>query len=216
MHFRRAFTVSLLTAVVLVVSSAAFAGGVKNNSTTSKGTALNAQWLMTTALSPTGVFDDGYDLYDNGVSGVQCYFGVSGKNLVLVTYNTPRTLHFTFDTSQNAWKTSGIPADFTAVVDFYGVNYYGPYVSQSIGSTAEVSASLEFYVGRTTYELNYPALASYRTGQNTWLITSNPNDIPGYPGFTASNQATLVLVRRSGNITYGTVNMPIKFEVTPQ
>ena len=216
MHFRRAFTVSLFTLLAMAATTAAFAGGVKNTSTTSKGVGLTAQWWTNTISTTYGVFDDGNDLYENGISGVQCYFGVSGKNLVLVTYNTPRTLHFVFNPSQNAWKASGIPSNFQAVSDFYGVNYYGAYASQGVGTTAEVSASLEFYVGRTTYELNYPALASYRTAANTWLITSSPNDIPGYPGFTASNQATLVLVRRSGNITYGTVNMPIKFEVTTQ
>ncbi len=202
---RRAFTVSLGLFLVSITCTTAFAAS---------GTPMTANFSTTLIGSAYGVYDDGNPLYENGISGVQCYLGVSGKDLDLVTYNTQRRLHFKFDTSQTAWKLSGIPADFTAVSDFYGVNYYGRYVDQGIGTTAQVSASLQFYVGRVTYELDYPSLASMRTSQSTWLITSNPNDIPGDPGFTASDMATLVVIRRKSNQKFGTVNMPIRFEAS--
>ncbi|MGE5326955.1 MAG: hypothetical protein ACM3NO_07940 [Deltaproteobacteria bacterium] len=211
---RRAFTVALAIFVASAVSPLAF-GAPK-----SSAAKLTATWLTDNTVTPYGVFNDKLsNLYANGVSGVQCYFGVSGKNLVLVTYNTPRTLHYVFNTTQTAWQASGIPSDLYAVSDFYGVNYFGPYASQGLYTTAQVSASLEFYVGTVTYELNYPALASYRVSSSTWLITSDPNDplLPGgYPGFTATDTADLVVVRRKSNTTFGSVNMPIRFEVTLQ
>ncbi len=214
MKSRRAFAVALAIFVASAISPLAF-GAAK-----SSATKLTATWLTDNTVTPYGVFNDKIsNLYANGVSGVQCYFGVSGKDLDLVTYNTPRTLHFVFNPNQTAWQASGIPSNFYAVSDFYGVNYFGPYASQGLYTTAQVSASLEFYVGTVTYELNYPSLASYRMSSVTWLITSDPKDPllqTGYPGFTASDMANLVVVRRRSNTTFGTVNMPIRFEVTLQ
>ncbi len=208
---RRALTVLLGLVLAAASSSVAFAA---------KGTPLTAQWLTDPTVTQYGVFNDSNGVYyANGVSGVQCYFGVSGKDLDLVTYNTPRTLKYNFNSSQTAWQLSGIPASFNAVSDLYGVNYFGPYKSQSVGSTAQVNATLQFYVGTITYELQYQSLASYRVSATTWLITSYPNDplLPaGNPGFTASNQAALSVVRRKSQTTYGTVNMPIRFYVTLQ
>jgi hypothetical protein len=215
MKSRRAFSVILSAVLVATACAAAFAKGPKTSTT--KGTPLSATFSTINLSTTTGVFDDLLGAYDNGISGVQCYIGVAGKDLDLVTYNTSpvRTLHFKFDRSSTAWQLSGIPADFKTVSDFYGVNYYGRYTDQAPGTTAQVSASIEFYVGRVTYELNYQALASYRESANTWLITSEPNDpIFGYPGFTPSDQADLAVVRRNSNKTFGSVNMPIRFEVT--
>jgi hypothetical protein len=217
MKNRRAFTLFLSTVLVMVAGTAAFARGGPKTTTTTKGVSLNALF-STDHISPMyGVRDDGNYLYEDGIYGVQCYLGVSGKDLDLVTYNTnpSRTLHFVFDTTQTAWQAAGIPSDFYAVSDAYGINYYGRYDYQRVGTTAQVAASVEFYVGRVTYELNYQSLASYRESPTTWLITSKPNDaVWGYPGFTPSDQAALAVVRRKGNQTYGTVNMPIRFEIT--
>ena len=176
---------------------------------------LDANFLPNLSTTGAGISDDGSSLYANGVAGVQCYFGVNGKNVDLVTYGSGRKLHFIFNPASTAWQSSGLPADFYAEVDFYGVNYFGPYESMGDGTTAQVQASLQFHVGKQTYELTYPALAAYRTG-NTWLITSNPYDIPGYPGFTASDQATLSLKRQRQTVSFGSVNMPIRFQATPQ
>lgn len=213
---RRASTLTLVMLAVMVASTSAFARHVKVTSGSS-GYPMVANF-STVQISPTvGVLEDAISpLYEYGVDGVQCYIGVSGKDLDLVTYDTSRNLHFKFDTSQTAWQNSGIPSDFSTVVDFYGINYYGRYQDQGIGTTAQVAASLQFYVGRVTYRLDYQSLASMRTSRTSWLITSDPNDIPGYPGFYASDQAVLGVVRRKANKDYGTVNMPIRFEVTLQ
>lgn len=209
---RRAFTVSLGLLLVAASSSVAFAA---------KGTPLTSTFSTSLLNTAYGVFDDGKGPYYNGISGVQCYFGVSGKDLDLVTYNTPRTLTYKFDTSQTAWQAANIPATFTAVSDFYGVNYYGQYVAQGIGTTAQVHGTLQFYVGNITYQLDYQSLASYRESSNTWLITSDPWPydplLPeGNPGFTPSTQAALSVIRRKSQTTFGTVNMPIRFEVNFQ
>jgi hypothetical protein len=209
---RRAFTVSLGLLLVATSSSLGFAAS---------GTPMTANFSTNLISAAYGVSGDGAGPYYNGVSGVQCYIGVAGKDLDLVTYNTARKLTYKFNTSQTAWQASKIPATFTAVSDFYGVNYYGQYMNQGIGTTAQVHGVLQFYVGNITYQLDYQSLASYRESANTWLITSAtwPTDplLPyGNPGFTASDQAALGVIRRKSVTNYGTVNMPIRFEVTLQ
>lgn len=92
-----------------------------------KGTLLATTFSTNVISAANGVFDDGNPVYENGVGGVQCYCGVNGKNLDLVTYNTTRTLHFVFNPSSPAFQLSGLPADFLATVDLYGINYFGPY-----------------------------------------------------------------------------------------
>ncbi len=175
------------------------------------------------ASAATGVFDDGTATYSNGVGGVQSYFGVNLQNSNLVTYNTNpmRTLRFVFDPNATAWKNSGLPGTSNATVDFYGVNYYGQYTAMRIGTTAQVNATLQFKVSGTgsTYQLAYPSLAAFRESQTTWLMTSDPNDIilpQGYPGFTASDSATLGVFRKRTLTNFGTVEMPIRFEVALQ
>ena len=213
MKARGALLVTLLLAFLSVAGTNAFSKGKPGTGTTS-GTPLIADFSTNLLSASNGVFDDGTSLYEDGFGGVQCYLGVAGKDLDLVTYDTSRKLHYVFDTSQTAWQLSGIPGDFPAVSDFYGINYYGQYVVMGVGTTAQVHGVLQFYVGRITYELDYQSLAVMRTSQTTWLITSNPGDIPGYPGFYASDQAALNVIRRKSQDSYGTVNMPIRFEVT--
>ena len=176
---------------------------------------LNATFLPNLSSTGAGVSEDGSAFYSNGADGIRCYFGVKGKNVVLITYNTPRRLHLKFDPASLAWQRTGLPAEFNAEVDLYGVNFYGPFMSMGDGTTAQVQTSLQFRYGGNTYELAYPALAAYRTG-NTWLLTSNPADIPGYPGFWASDQASINLLRRNRRTNFGAVNMPVRFQVVPQ
>ncbi len=200
----------LVLAVVGVLAVSLVAGAVW-----AKGGVTPLVAIWTTASSTGfGVFDDGNNRYEQGVDKVQSYFGVSGKDVDIVTYNTERRLRFKFDPNNSALQGSGLPADFLAESDLFGINYWGRYREMGIGTTAQVQADLEFYVGRITYELDYPSLAVTRISETTWLVTSNPLDIPGDPGFQASDEADLNVIRRRSQETFGTVNMPIRFEVT--
>ncbi len=207
---KRRTTVSLL-ALALTLATAAFAAP--------KG---SAQKLIATYLdnfSVFGVQDDGNSIYEHGVGGVQAYYGVGGKDVDIVTYNTARKLRYTFDTSSTAFVNSGIGAvhpsgDFMAVSDLFGINYWGRYRDMGIGTTAQVQADLEFYVGSVTYELDYASLACMRIDADTWLLTTDPADIPGNPGFQASKVAKLNVIRRRSVTQFGTVDMPMRFEVT--
>lgn len=180
----------------------------------SKGVSLNGTWSTPLISNSQGVFDDGSPVYDNGLNGVQFYFGVSGNDVDLVTYNTSRTLNFIFDTTSPAWSASGLPANFNAVVDLYGVNYYGQYEAMGVGTTAQVNMTVQFKHNNLTYEINYQSIAVMRTGTSTWLFTSCPCDIPGNPGFTASDQGSLSVIKKHKQQTFGAVNMPIRFDVT--
>jgi hypothetical protein len=161
-----------------------------------------------------GVSHDGDPVYEHGLQKVQCYFGVNGRDANLVTYNSTRRLEFTFDANSPAFQASGLPSsNFTAQVDLFGINYYGPYRTMGEGTTAQVQMDLEFKVGKLTYELDYPSLAAMRNSPTTWLVTSNPGDIPGNPGFVASDLASLNVIRRRSVEKFGAVNMPIRFEV---
>jgi hypothetical protein len=202
----------LVAALAITLATAAFAAPK------SSATKLIATYLDN--FSTFGVQDDGNAVYSHGVGGVQVYFGVGGKDVDLVTYNTSRKLRFTFDPASPAFQASGINSavgsDFTAVVDLFGINYWGRYRDMGIGTTAQVQADLEFYVGNVTYELDYSSLACMRTSANTWLFTTDPADIPGNPGFTASKMANLNVIRRKSVTKFGTVDMPMRFEVTVQ
>jgi hypothetical protein len=171
---------------------------------------------FSTNLIPTtnGVFDDGDAFYHDGWDGVSCYLGVGSKNVVLVTYNTGRKLNFVFDPNSDAWKRSELSPSVFATVDLYGVNNSGSYTKMPIGSAAEVRTTVQFYVGNNTYVLVYESLGAVRESQNKWLLTSSLNDLPGGAGFSPSDQAVLKLFRRKSPERFGTVNMPIRFEVT--
>ncbi|MGH9601986.1 MAG: hypothetical protein ACRD24_06305 [Terriglobales bacterium] len=209
---KRRIKVSLLVvALAFTVATAAFAAP--------KG---SAQKLIATYLdnfSVFGVQDDGNPIYEHGVGGVQAYYGVGGKDVDIVTYNTTRKLRYTFDTSSTAFVNSGIGAvhssgNFLAISDLFGINYWGRYRDMGIGTTAQVQSDLEFYVGNVTYELDYASLACYRKNATTWLFTTDPADIPGDPGFQASKVAKLNVIRRKSVTHFGTVDMPMRFEVT--
>jgi len=193
----------LLAIALLTGASVAAKGGL---------VPLKATW-MTASSTGFGVFDDGNNIYEHGVGGVQAYFGVAGKDVDVVTYDSGRRLRFKMDSNSPALKLSGLPADFMAESDMFGINYWGRYREMGIGTTAQVQSDLEFYVGLKTYELDYPSLAVRRISEDTWLVTSDPLDIPGNPGFQASDEADLNVIRRNRQTTFGTVNMPIRFEV---
>jgi hypothetical protein len=205
-------SVSLLAvALAFTLATAAFAAPKSS-----------AQKLIATYLdnfSVFGVQDDGNAIYEHGVGGVQAYFGVGGKDVDLVTYNTQRKLHYTFDPASTPFVNSGIgqvfpSGDFMAVSDLFGINYWGRYRNMGVGTTAQVQSDLEFYVGNVTYELDYASLAVMRTSETTWLFTTDPADIPGDPGFQASKVAKLNVIRRNKVTHFGTVDMPMRFEVT--
>jgi hypothetical protein len=208
MNMTRPRLVSVLALVCLALFTATLASAAKKGKGST--TPLTATWSNPVAV---GVHDDGNPVYDHGTSGVQCYFGVNQKDANLVTYNTPRKLRFFFDSSSTAWQNSGLAQDFLAEVDLFGVNYFGPYPSMGVGTTAQVQMDLEFKVGKLTYELDYPSLAAMRLSETEWLITSDPGDIPGNPGFTASDLASLNVIRRRSQEQFGAVNMPIRFVV---
>ena len=98
---RTAVFLLILLAVSLVGSSVAAKGGL---------VPLKATWT-TASSTGFGVFDDGNNIYEHGVGGVQAYFGVAGKDVDVVTYNTARKLHFKFDANSTAWQGSSLPQD---------------------------------------------------------------------------------------------------------
>jgi hypothetical protein len=198
-----------LSAVILVVLSftlVALAGR-------SKGTATNTFLQPNLSLTGAGVSDDGNNAYLNGVGGVQSYLGAGGNNVNLVTYSTGRKLHFIFDAASPAWQNSGLPQDFTAEITAYGVNYFGTYVSMGIGTTAQVALTIQFKYNNVTYELAWASVAAYHDTATSWLLTWNALDLPGYPGFSPSDQATLSRIRNNTRTKYGVVNMPLRFSV---
>ncbi|HTK95917.1 MAG TPA: hypothetical protein VL382_09790 [Terriglobales bacterium] len=196
-----------LLAVVLVLSLT-FAAVA-----TSKGTATNTFLMPNLSLTGAGVSDDGNNAYLNGVSGVQSYLGAGGNNVNLVTYSTGRKLHFVFDSSSPAWRNSGLPQNFTAEITSFGVNYFGGYVTMGVGTTAQVALTIQFKVNNVTYELAWASVAGYHDTATSWLITWSALDLPGYPGFSPSNQATLSRLRNNTRAKYGVVNMPVRFSV---
>jgi hypothetical protein len=191
--------------VLLTLSLVALAG--------SKGTATNTFLQPNLSLTGAGVGDDGNNAYLNGAGGVQSYLGAGGNNVNLVTYGTGRKLHFVFDAASPAWRNSGLPQDFTAEVTSFGVNYFGTYVSMNVGTTAQVALTIQFKVNNVTYELAWASVAGYHDTATSWLITWNALDLPGYPGFSTSSQATLSRVRNNTRTKYGVVDMPVRFSV---
>lgn len=181
-----------------------------------KSTPLKATFLPNLSATGFGVSDDGNPTYTNNVGNVKVYFGVNNQNANLVTYSTGRTLSFRFDPASGAANAAALTTSpaVSAEVDFYGINYYGQFQSMGVGTTAQLKGSLQFKANNTTYELLYQSLAVKRTSATTWLITTDPVDPGGNPGFTASDQAELSSFRKRTRTVYGAVNMPMRFEVT--
>ncbi|MGH9669516.1 MAG: hypothetical protein ACRD3A_05315 [Terriglobales bacterium] len=177
--------------------------------------------LVTTMLDNLSVFgveSDGNPTYEEGQGGVHSYFGAFGSDVDLVTYKSGRKLHFTFDPKSKAFRASGIGrvvgSDFMAESDMSGLNQWGKYRDMGSRTTARVHLALELYVGGVTYTLDYPSLAVYHKTADTWLITTNQADIPGNPGVQASPEADLNMISARSVTSFGTVNMPMRFEVT--
>lgn len=178
-----------------------------------KGAATNTFWQPTLGLTSAGVTDDGNNAYLNGVGGVQSYMGAGGNNVNLVTYGTGRRLHFVFSSASTPWRNSGLPQDFTAEITSFGVNYFGGYSTMGVGTTAQVALTIQFKYGNVTYELTWASVAGYHDTATSWLITWRSLDLPGYPGFSPSDQATLSRLRHNSRTTYGVVNMPVRYSV---
>ncbi len=204
---RRPFAVLV---IALCAISMLFAGGTPATATFLTPTVSN------TAVA-YGVFNDSLGSYVNGVGGVKSYYGSGGKDYDLVTYSTSpsRTLHFVAGSTQTLpFNNAGLPTDFYAQVSSYGVNYYGPYSTMGAGTTAQVHLVVQFHYGRNTYQLDYASIAVTRDATTgVFHFNSDPASLPGYPGFWPSDIATLSLVRKGGNVNYGSPNMPIKFDV---
>jgi len=193
--------------VVLLAATVLFA---------SSGTPLIATFLPNNSITGYGVSSDSSATYTNGVNRVKVYLGAGGGNVDLVTYSTGRKLTFAFDPSSSAWQASKLPQLSQAEVDLYGVNFYGPFISMGVGTTALLNTSLQFKSGNSTYELAYSSLAAKRLSSTTWLITSDAADIGGDPGFTASSAADLGVFRKRSRTDFGAVNMPIRFQIQLQ
>lgn len=173
----------------------------------------------TSSLNGTGVFGDSFGVYANGVDQVQCFFGKDNANAVLFTYNStspPRTLTLTFNPSSAAWQASGLKNSFSTTVDFYLPSNSISYTSIKVGSTIQVRAHLDFFVGSTTFRLHYPSLAAQRMSANTWLISSDQADNTNPTAFYASPVSTLQTYRGGSQQVFGTVEMPVRFELVLQ
>jgi hypothetical protein len=153
--------------------------------------------------------------YQNKVGGVQSYWGSNGTNYSLVTYSTGRYLHISGASGESAiWAKANLPINGTYQVDFYGINFYGPYSTMGAGTTAQVHGVLQFHYLNNTYQLDYQSLAVTRNATTgVFHFTSDPAALPGDPGFWPSASAMLSLVRSKGNVNYGTVTVPITFDV---
>lgn len=164
-------------------------------------------------VSDFGVTSHGSATYtDREERTVTNQITVSGRNVVLHTYNSSRMLRFQFDSGTTAWGRSGLSApSIVTQVNLYGVNYYGPFVSMGVGTTAQLKTMIEFYQGGNTYYLEYPQLAVKRVSPTSWMVTSDPGLIGGYPGFLASSQADFGVFRRKARDSFGAVDMPITF-----
>ena len=212
--------IALAMFVLLCSAAMLFAAKAKIIPTVSDFAPLNAN--LGTGISGDNIVSNDWNgasaaLYSNGVNGVQSYLGAGGKDVDVVTYSTGRTLHFSFANGDiAAWgpKGANLPQSFDAEADFYGVNFYGPYESMTVGTTAQIHGVLQFHYNGLTYQLDYAALAGERTASNVWLITSD--GAPIYAPFVTTPAATLSVERAHGQTTFGSVTAPIQFQVKLQ
>lgn len=190
----------LVLGLVVAIAAAAVAKG--------SSTPLVANFL---ANSPTGVNGDGQSYVNSRSTPV---YLSSSQTLVVMTYNSGRTLSFNFDPTSAAWQSSGLPQFFAAEIDLNGINYYGTFTGMAVNSVTQLKTDLMFHYGGSTWDLAYPSLAVQRTSATTWLISSEQTDIP-YPAI-ATSSASLQVQRKRSNTNYGTLNMPVRFTVTLQ
>jgi hypothetical protein len=195
-------------------ATAAFVIVISGISWGAKFTRVDVWWDTSEVSLSKGAFDDGNPLYLCGP--VESYFGDSGRGFVMLTDDTPRALIFNFDPGSAAWQRSGLPGTFVAAVDIHGTNYSGQFEEMKVGGTAQVGMDVEFKTNNMAYRLTYQSIAAVRTSKTTWLITSFPSDVLGYPGFTTSDQADLSVINKQARQTFGTLNMPIRFELRLQ
>ena len=199
---RRSLSVVILA---LCIVSMLFAKGTG-------GTPATATFLT---AGSTGVFADSSGAYLNGVGGVKSYIGSGGKDYDLVTYSTGRYLTITFAgtlADTQVWSANAkLPQSNSYQVDFYGVNFYGPFSTMGAGTTAQVHGVLQFHYLNNTYQLDYQSLQVVRDAISGVYHFSSIRD--EYSPVAASPQAMLSLVRKGGNANYGTVTLPITFDV---
>ena len=152
--------------------------------------------------------------YVNGADG-QVYLGTGGKNVVLFTYYTGRTLYIDKSINQEPtiWAASGITAEAVSseVVSYFQTK--ARYQSLNFGAVAAATGQVEFHYNGNTYTLRYTALAVKKIGTNTWLITSDKNDVTG-SNVAPLHKARLSILRNGGHVYFGYVAMPIRFEAT--
>ena len=198
---RRSLSIALLT---LCVFSMLFAKGTG-------GTPMTATFQPSTGA--IGVYSDNQGPYLNGVGGVKSYIGSGGKDYDLVTYSTGRNLTITFDpNSPQVWNGNAkLPQSNSYQVDFYGVNFYGPFSTMAPGTTAQVHGVLQFHYLKNTYQLDYQTLEVVRDATSGAYHFSS---IPGpWSPVPSNSNAMLSLVRKGGNVNYGTVVLPIQFDI---
>jgi hypothetical protein len=199
---RRSLSIAVLALCVVTMLFAKGTGGTPATAT-----------FIPPSAGITGVFSDNGGAYANGVSGVKSYFGSAGKDYELVTYSTSRYLTITFgDADSAAWSTNGkLPKSNSYQVAFNGVNFYGPYSTMGAGTTAQVHGVLQFHYLSNTYQLDYQALEVKRDAvTGVYHFSSIKSEYSPVP---TSSQAMLSLVRSRGNVNYGTVILPISFDV---
>jgi len=213
---RSRFVCLMLVCLLCTLTTFAFAGGGR------------AQPLSCTMTSFTvGVSPDASDTYVHSgtkANPLRCYFGVGGKDFDLVTYDSGRTFHYRFDGTDpdtvSAVTAAGLPGtDFFAESDAFGINYWGRFKEMAVGATANVQMDLEFHIPNNplTYELDYSTLAVTRLTATQWLLTSEPeavNNGGSFGGAGVSSLAKLNVIRRRNVQNFGTVDMPIRIEMT--
>lgn len=229
---KRCFAVILVAVLLCLLAGLVYAAG-KN------GSPLYATVRPYTQPGQVGTYSDGHDAYIDGVDGVVSALQVNYSHAAVQTYNSPRVMHFVFDTSDAGWvaaaNASGSTLDkggvFDAHINFDCINWYGNYKAMGPGTIAQGAVHFQFYAGSLTYEMDYDSVGIIRgpftsTGrpdlnvadQNSWLITTSPNayvgPTDGYTGFQASDLATLMVVRRKSVTTYGNVNVPFAIVFT--
>ncbi len=229
---KHCFAVIFVAALLCLLAGLVYAAG-KN------GSPLYATVVPYTQPGQVGTYSDGHGAYTDGVDGVVSALQVNYSHAAMQTYNSPRVMHFVFDTSDAGWaaaaNATGSTLDkdgvFDARVNFDCINWYGNYKAMGPGTITQGAVHFQFYAGNLTYEMDYDSVGIIRgpftstdhpelnvPDVNSWLITTSLNasvgPTPPYTGFDASDLATLMVVRRKSVTTYGDVNVPFSIIFT--